>query len=94
MIVENNAQPKTKLQGHVLRHSKIKNFFCIACGKWLKVRASITLHVKIHARENNYLCDQCEAKNASSPALRNHTFQCIWKYLMLCLLSVLIVEMN
>ena len=63
---------KAVLQGHMLRHTKDKNYMCMECGKKLKRRASLILHMKLHTGEKNFHCHQCGASYVSSPALRNH----------------------
>ena len=62
-------------QSDLERHMKSKHghtFKCPECGKELMSRSSFNIHVKTHASQKPYQCDQCDNKFSMKSDYMNH----------------------
>ncbi|XP_023337615.1 zinc finger protein 25 isoform X2 [Eurytemora carolleeae] len=47
-------------------------FPCTVCGKVLKRRANVDIHMRLHTGDKSYSCDKCACSYFTGSALRNH----------------------
>ena len=57
---------------HLTKHSNIKDFLCMECGKAFKVKQGLTFHMKKHNNFFDHECKTCGKKFVSKGILNTH----------------------
>ncbi|XP_074657221.1 uncharacterized protein LOC141910385 [Tubulanus polymorphus] len=67
---------KCSLKAHKIKHQRDKPFVCQECGRCLKTRQSLVMHVdKVHKRIRPYMCEICGHSFARKCEIRAHVRQ-------------------
>ncbi|XP_049612055.1 GDNF-inducible zinc finger protein 1 [Syngnathus scovelli] len=64
-----------KRKKDVARHKKLVHdgpHMCSECGKWLRSKASLMLHTRMHRGIKNYVCTKCGSRFVQKSALNMH----------------------
>lgn len=62
----------SRLNDHVLKHTKQKNFDCNICGGKFVTKASLLYHTRTHTGEKPYKCDSCDMRFLSASRRSEH----------------------
>nr|XP_021198873.2 zinc finger protein 1 homolog [Helicoverpa armigera] len=63
---------KSKLEAHIVKHTKQKNHDCTECGKRFASKTTLLVHTRTHTGEKPYKCEYCEMSFSSSSRRWDH----------------------
>lgn len=62
----------SRLNNHIVTHTKEKKFHCEQCGGLFVTQAALTYHIRLHTGERPYPCDMCDESFLSSSRRMEH----------------------